>query len=519
MKIFWRTMLASTLCALSSAPAFAQAPRLATVKVENISPVDGVALTPVWVGFHSGSFDSYNGGLRALAGLERVAEDGDNSLISEQFLDFDSQLGGYTYIDNSGSRARSALVRTGDLTDRFRQDASLGNAPLLPGESASQQFVLGADGSNDFFSYAAMVLPTNDFFVANASPVAHDISSILESGGEIEFFIGTPNGSVNDAGTEREDFATSAGNGLFPGRNLPAGQAGPNQGRTVRRPISSVTGNPFQRFRLISRRDAFRLRSAQRYVSNLVPVLERFERWFGVDFSDTIAELQAWVANLEATLKIDVSGLNFNEYSNGIARVTISVEAVEDDGEDDGEMDGEDDETGEVSARFTLSVRNVDGMSEVSFNNRSENADTFEWSFPGALPETSTLENPVVTYLDSGTFTITLVASNGDSSDTVTQTITINGMDEEDDVDDEPAGDLRASFSVRISRVNGLFQVTMVNRSTNATDFDWSFPRANPETSTEENPVVTYSEGGSFSITLVASNGDESDTRTVNISL
>ena len=189
------------------------------VMIDNIAPEGGVALTPVWVGFHNGNFDSYNGGLPALEALERVAEDGNNSLISSQFNDFDPSLGGYTFIDNSGEAPASALVRTGDLSDLFRQDATLGSAPLLPGGSAMAEFEVQTDGSNDFFSYAAMVLPTNDFFVANGSPVAHDLSGILTNGGTISFFIGTPEGGVNDAGTEEEDFESSAGNGLFPGRN------------------------------------------------------------------------------------------------------------------------------------------------------------------------------------------------------------------------------------------------------------------------------------------------------------
>ena len=32
------------------------------VSIENISPSNGVAITPVWVGFHDGTFDSYDGG-------------------------------------------------------------------------------------------------------------------------------------------------------------------------------------------------------------------------------------------------------------------------------------------------------------------------------------------------------------------------------------------------------------------------------------------------------------------------
>lgn len=248
------------------------------VTVENISPADGVQITPVWVGLHSGSFDSYNGGLGAQPGLEALAEDGNTGVISTQFNDFDPVDGGYTYVDPNGPA--NALVRTGDLTDEFRQDATLvSNAtapPLAPGETASAQFTLRTDGSNRFLSYATMILPTNDFFLANGDPEAHDLMSLYDGEGEISFFIGSP-GTANDAGTEEEDFIFSAANGLFPGRGLPPGQGGPNSGPAdATTTIENIVGDPFAGF-----------------------------------------------LNADG---VDLSGLNFNEYTGGgIARVTVTV--------------------------------------------------------------------------------------------------------------------------------------------------------------------------------------------------
>jgi len=254
----------------------AQSTRTATVTVENIVRTNGVALTPVWVGFHSGSFDSYNGGLASQPGLERLAEDGNTSVLSQQFLDFNPVTGGYTYVDTSGPSPANALVRTGDLTDAFRQDATLGSAPLQPGDSATQTFELRNDGSNNYFSYASMVLPTNDFFIANGNPLGISIASILDQGGTMTFFIGTRQGGINDAGTEVNDFETSAGNGLFPGRNMPAGQSGPNQGVDENGVIANVIDFPYT----------------------------DFENRLGVRLMD----------------------LNFNGYRDGLAQVTITVE-------------------------------------------------------------------------------------------------------------------------------------------------------------------------------------------------
>ena len=63
------------------------------VEIVNNGTDEAVFLTPVWVGFHNGSFDSYNGGLSAQPGLERIAEDGNVGPISADFL------AGLTYVD------------------------------------------------------------------------------------------------------------------------------------------------------------------------------------------------------------------------------------------------------------------------------------------------------------------------------------------------------------------------------------------------------------------------------------
>lgn len=93
------------------------------VDITHNGPDGGVAITPAWVGFHSGSFDSYNGGLAAQPGLESIAEDGSTALVSSQFLDFDATDGGYSYV---GPGPSNALVRTGDLQDQYRVDATIG---------------------------------------------------------------------------------------------------------------------------------------------------------------------------------------------------------------------------------------------------------------------------------------------------------------------------------------------------------------------------------------------------------
>jgi len=118
--------------------------------------------------------------------------------------------------------------------------------PILAGETTSSIFTLdsGSD-ANQYFSYATMILPTNDFFVANGGPTDHDIGSLLSGSGSVSFNIGTLN-TVNDAGTELNDFNTSAGNGLFSG--FGSGQGGPDTGDDENGNITNVFDDPFAGF-------------------------------------------------------------------------------------------------------------------------------------------------------------------------------------------------------------------------------------------------------------------------------
>lgn len=230
-----------------------QAQQQVRVTVTSNAPTGGVALTPVWVGFHDGSFDSYNNGLSSQAGLERLAEDGnfgDVATLGTLAGDFAANL---TYVDNSGAAPTSATVGSSQVGTRVQGAIGTfagGPPPIQPNESASAVFNLATDGSNDLFSYASMILPSNDYYVANGDPFAWNISSVLAGGGPLSFVIG--GNAVNDAGTEVNDFTTAAPGGpnlpgLFPGVGLPNGQSGPDTGADQNGVNTNVT-DPFANF-------------------------------------------------------------------------------------------------------------------------------------------------------------------------------------------------------------------------------------------------------------------------------
>lgn len=160
-----------------------------TVIIENLAPPGGTYLTPVWVGFHDGGFDLYDNGAAISPELERLAEDGNTGPLMMAF-------GG---------------IQATILSDT-------GMPPLAPGETATMSFTLdGRDQANRYFSYASMVIPSNDAFIANGDPRAH---KIFNNGGHfrgVDFIV--YGAAVNDAGTELNDEAPV--NTAFFGQAMP----------------------------------------------------------------------------------------------------------------------------------------------------------------------------------------------------------------------------------------------------------------------------------------------------------
>lgn len=146
------------------------------IRVRNMAPTQGTCQTPVWVGIHDGSFDIYDRNVAASAGLERLAEDGNNSPLMQEFA-----------------------LNSGSLWDN-----NVGNSELCPGDRASRPFnVRVPSGQPYYLSYASMVIPSNDAFVANGNPTANEI--ISANAELMEFCINVNGRDVLDAGTEVND--------------------------------------------------------------------------------------------------------------------------------------------------------------------------------------------------------------------------------------------------------------------------------------------------------------------------
>jgi hypothetical protein len=126
-------------------------------------------------------------------------------------------------------------------------------------------------------------------------------------------------------------------------------------------------------------------------------------------------------------------------------------------------------------------------------------ADSYAWTFNGsALAETTqTIEASL-----EGLYTVTVTNTDACNGVGASAPILIN-------VNPTPTAD--ASFT----QANGSYTVQFLNNSTNATSYSWNFGDGN--NSTSANPSHTYATGGDYTVVLTATNGDCSNTFTINL--
>lgn len=135
----------------------------------------------------------------------------------------------------------------------------------------------------------------------------------------------------------------------------------------------------------------------------------------------------------------------------------------------------------------------------VSFIDLSDDAITYFWEFGDG--DTSTDPNPVHVYPGDGVYLARLTVTNTCGSDTYSKFLTIVTTPNADFASDVIKGcsPLTVSFEDQ--------------SSPNTTNWAWSFPGANPDTSNVKNPVVVYNTPGVYTVTLTASNSAGSDTK------
>lgn len=156
-----------------------------TITAENLAAANSVSFAPLHFGVHSGVFDAFDLGQAAGPAITSVAEGGF----------------GQAWLDAFAAADPSATV-------------GFIGTPLFPGQSAS--ITVAVDTAvNPYFTFAAMALPSNDFFIGNNSPTG---LQILDGAGNLLISsIGQKANQIWDNGSEVFDPVNAA---FLPGSDI-----------------------------------------------------------------------------------------------------------------------------------------------------------------------------------------------------------------------------------------------------------------------------------------------------------
>ena len=170
--------LTTAAALLAAATAAQSVPVQVTVTIENLAPANSISFAPLHLGFNNGSFDAFNLGGVAGAAIISVAEGGAGGAWQAAF-----------------GAADPGAVR-----------GTIGG-PLFPGATKSATYTIDT-AVNPYFTFAAMAIPSNDFFIGNDSPTEY---KLFNGSGNLQISTVTVKAhEIWDAGSEVFDPAAAA---------------------------------------------------------------------------------------------------------------------------------------------------------------------------------------------------------------------------------------------------------------------------------------------------------------------
>ncbi len=139
----------------------------------------------------------------------------------------------------------------------------------------------------------------------------------------------------------------------------------------------------------------------------------------------------------------------------------------------------------------------------VQFTDLTSPADQWSWDFGDGVG-VSTVQNPSYTYLDTGRFTIRLIAWNNGCADTAIKTNYITAL--------PPVARFTSAFNC-----GNKLQVAFTDQSVLPQTWSWDF--GDGFTSTLQNPVHAYATYGTYNVSLTVTNGGCSNTKTIPVTV
>lgn len=147
-----------------------------------------------------------------------------------------------------------------------------------------------------------------------------------------------------------------------------------------------------------------------------------------------------------------------------------------------------------------------EGESVHFMDNSTGNITSWNWTFEGGNPSSSSEQNPVVTYDKAGSYTVSLTVGDGTTTSTVTREAYVNVEGEAPIAQvGLPQGAYLSPWVMMFVPTNVL--LTFTDESTgNPSQWAWTFQGTDVLSSSEQNPTVTYLEPGNYGLKLEVTN-------------
>jgi PKD repeat protein len=157
-----------------------------------------------------------------------------------------------------------------------------------------------------------------------------------------------------------------------------------------------------------------------------------------------------------------------------------------------------------VADFYTYNTNIVTGLNIYFYDNSFNYPTSWNWTFTGGTPATSTSSYPSVAYNSPGTYDVKLVAKNAQGSDTIVKAGYITVI-----IPPKPV----AYFYSSSTNINVGANVYFYDNSLYyPTSWKWTFDGGSPSVSTLEYPSVVYNSPGKYDVKLVATNAQGSDS-------
>lgn len=157
--------------------------------------------------------------------------------------------------------------------------------------------------------------------------------------------------------------------------------------------------------------------------------------------------------------------------------------------------------TEETIPEFSANNTTITAGQSVQFQDESEGEiHSWNWTFEGGTPSGSDEQHPAIMYNEAGLYSVslTVVDANGNEAIiTKSNYITV----------EETASELEADFTVSETSPLVDEEITFTDQSSgNPVEWFWEFEGGEPATSIEQNPIVAYTQAGTYDVRLTVIN-------------